>query len=90
MHKQKMRKKKKVQGYMRKSTFFRAVFYISDAYIMADDKILEWVRNKYSLFNPAWFCKFDNLRLLDNELRKYGYEIRDTHIYFYLMRMHRV
>ncbi len=74
--------KKGARIYEGGSTFFRAVFYMSDAYIMADDKILEWVRNKYSLFNPAWFCKFDNLRLLDNELRKYGYEIRDTHIYF--------
>ena len=64
------------------SSFFRAIIYRGDAYYMADPKIIDWVRDKYSDFLAEWFCKIENLRELDLKLREYGFEIMDTHVYF--------
>ncbi|MCR4891571.1 MAG: GNAT family N-acetyltransferase [Lachnospiraceae bacterium] len=63
------------------SSFFRAILYKGDSYIMADPVILPWVRERYGYQKPEWFCKFENLRELDHKLSEYGYEIADTHIY---------
>lgn len=63
------------------SSFFRAVIYKGDAYIMADHKIIDWVRDKYIDYKMEWFCKYPNLRELDRKLNEYGYEIMDTHVY---------
>lgn len=61
--------------------FFRAIIYRGEMYMCAGEEILEWCREKYSLYKPEWFCKFENLRKLDGKLREYGYEIKDTHVY---------
>ncbi len=63
-------------------TFFRAIIYHGEMYMSADERILEWCREKYSLYRPEWFCKFENLRTLDAKLHENGYEIQDTHVYF--------
>lgn len=62
--------------------FFRAIIYHGEMYMSADEKILGWCREKYSLYKPEWFCKYENLRELDEKLHEYGYEIQDTHVYF--------
>ncbi len=64
------------------SSYFYGIIYKGDAYIMADSDILPWVKEKYGKAKPEWFCKFPNLRTLDIELKKHGYEIADTHVYF--------
>ncbi len=66
------------------STFFRAIIYHGELYIMCDEQLLPWMKDNYndSEYNPEWFCKFDNLRKLDLKLKEYGYEIMDTHLYF--------
>ncbi len=61
--------------------FFRAVIYHGELYICADESILDWVREKYSVYKPEWFCKFENLRELDKKLNEHGYKIHDTHVY---------
>ncbi len=61
--------------------FFRAVIYHGEMYMSADKKILEWCREKYSLYKPEWFCKYKNLRELDTKLHEHGYQIKDTHVY---------
>ncbi len=61
---------------------FRAVIYKGDAYIMASDELIDWVREKYSTFKCEWFCEFENLRILDKKLNEYGLCIHDTHLYF--------
>ncbi|MCR4590915.1 MAG: GNAT family N-acetyltransferase [Lachnospiraceae bacterium] len=63
------------------SSFFRAIIYKGDAYIMADPLIIDWVREKYGEYKAEWFCKFENLRVLDRKLNEYGREIMDTHVY---------
>ena len=62
--------------------FFRAIIYHGEMYMSADERILDWCREKYSLYKPEWFCKYKNLRELDGKLQEYGYEIQDTHVYF--------
>ena len=62
--------------------FFRVIIYHGEMYMSADKRILNWCREKYGLYKPEWFCKYENLRVLDNKLREYGYEIQDTHVYF--------
>ncbi len=64
------------------SYFFRAIIYHGELYMSADEKILDWCREKYGLIRPEWFCKFDILRELDEKLKEFGYRIRDTHVYF--------
>ena len=61
--------------------FFRAVIYRGEMYMCADKSILEWCREKYSLYKPEWFCKYKNLRELDGKLQENGYKIKDTHVY---------
>lgn len=61
--------------------FFRAIIYHGENYICADPRILDWCREKYSLYKPEWFCKFENLRVLDHKLHEFGYMIKDTHVY---------
>ncbi len=64
------------------SSFFRAVIYKGDAYFMADKSIIDWVRKEYGDCMPEWFCKYENLRILDNKLKEHGHQIQDTHVYF--------
>ena len=64
------------------SPFFRAIIYLGEMYMMCDDKIIGWAREKYGKYDPAWFCLYSNLRELDAKLQTYGFQILDTHDYF--------
>ncbi len=64
------------------SSFFKAILYKGDAYLMADERILEQIRDMFGMTNPEWFCNFSTLRKLDRILTPHGYEIADTHVYF--------
>lgn len=61
--------------------YFRAIIYHGEMYMCADSEILDWCREKYSLYKPEWFCKYKNLRELDGKLLEKGYRIKDTHVY---------
>lgn len=62
-------------------SYFRAIIYHGEMYMCADGEILDWCRDKYSLYKPEWFCKYKNLRELDGKLQEHGYRIKDTHVY---------
>lgn len=64
------------------STFFRAIIYRGELYLMCDEKIMDWAEENFSQTAPEWFCKFENLRKIDQKLQEYGYKIMDTHVYF--------
>ncbi len=64
------------------STFFRAIIYRGDLYLMCDEQIIEWARETFEKIFPEWVCKFEHLRILDQKLQEYGHKILDTHIYF--------
>ena len=60
---------------------FRAIIYKGDLYMMASGDLYDWAFAKYKKTLPEWFCKFPNLRELDQKLQEYGLEIDDTHVY---------
>ena len=62
--------------------FFRAIMYGGKAYLMVDESIYDGCKEIFKDVEADWFCKFPNLRLIDNILQEYGYEIADTHIYY--------
>ena len=64
------------------SDFFRAIIYRGSLYMMCDEQIYDWALCRYADYSPEWFCKYENLRVLDEKLNEYGYGILDTHIYY--------
>ncbi len=64
------------------SDFCRVIVYKGILYMMCDDLIYDWAVENYKDICPEWFCKFANLRMLDEKLRENGHRILDTHVYF--------
>lgn len=64
------------------SDFFRAIIFKGRLFLMCDEVMYEWAKERYQNMLPEWFCKFDNLRSLDQKLHEHGHEIMDTHVYF--------
>ena len=64
--------------------FFRAILFCGKGYLLADDAIYDWCCREYGEvgIRPEWFCRFSNLRRLDQQLGRYRRRIADTHIYF--------
>lgn len=62
--------------------FFRAILYAGKAYLMVDESIYGGCKDFFKDAEADWFCKFHNLRIIDQILKNYGYEIADTRIYF--------
>ncbi len=76
---------KRLEGsryYAEISDFFRAIIFKGRLFLMCDDCMYDWAREEYADILPEWFCKYENLRTLDNKLKEYGHEILDTHVYF--------
>ena len=55
--------------------FFRAIMYGGKAYLMVDESIYDGCKEIFKDVEADWFCKFPNLRLIDNILQEYGYEM---------------
>ncbi|MCR5650173.1 MAG: GNAT family N-acetyltransferase [Lachnospiraceae bacterium] len=64
------------------SDFFRAIIFKGRLFMMCDDVMIGWAGERYGDMLPEWFCKYGNLRSLDEKLHEYGHEIMDTHVYF--------
>lgn len=62
--------------------FFKASIFMGKAYVMADEVMHPWIKEVLTQVPPEWWCDYKVLRKLDAELKKYGREIFDTHIYF--------
>lgn len=63
-------------------SFFSAAILMGKAFVMADESMHPWIWDNLCRENPEWWCKFQNLNRLNQELQKFGREIMDTHIYF--------
>lgn len=63
-------------------TFFKVGILMGKGYVMADERLHPWIQEELVKTAPEWWCGFQVLRRLDQELLKYGREIFDTHIYF--------
>lgn len=68
--------------HVKHDTFFKASIFMGKAYVMANEQICPWIKAVLAKEPPEWWCDFKNLRKIDEELKKYGREIFDTHIYF--------
>ena len=68
--------------HIKHDSFFKAAIIMGKAYVMADEEMHPWIKEVLAKEPPEWWCDFKNLRKLDAELKKYGREIFDTHIYF--------
>lgn len=64
------------------SEFLRVIIYKGRLFLMCDESIYDWAVERYRDTLPEWFCKYGNLRALDEKLHEHGYEIMDTHVYF--------
>lgn len=62
--------------------FLKVGILLGKAYVMADEAMHPWIKKELGKEPPEWWCAFQNLRKIDGELKKYGREILDTHIYF--------
>ena len=69
------------RDYERGSDFFHAIICLGQLFLVVDEQIYDWAVEKFADCDPEWFCEFGNLRMIDEKLREYGHEIKDTHIY---------
>ncbi len=68
--------------HVKQDTFFKAAIIMGKAYVMADEALHPWIKEKLAKIEPEWWCLFPNLREIDEKLKEYDREILDTHIYF--------
>lgn len=64
--------------------FFRAIFGMGRVWMMADERIYGWCVKAYlsEKGRPEWFGRFEDLRDLDDQLRRYGKRIADVRLHF--------
>lgn len=68
--------------YTGSDAFFSAIMCLGQLFLSVDEQIYDWAWEKFSDCAPEWFCKFENLRMIDEKLKEYGREIGDTHVYY--------
>lgn len=68
--------------YVGGDAFFNAVICFGQLFLSVDEQIYDWAGENFGECEPEWFCKYDNLRKIDEKLKEYGRELGDTHVYF--------
>lgn len=63
-------------------SFFKAIMCMGQLFLAVDAQIYDWAVEEFADCAPEWFCKYDNLRKIDEKLWEYGRQISDTHIYY--------
>ena len=63
-------------------SFFKAIICMGQLFLSVDEQIYDWAVVKFADCQPQWFCEYGNLRMIDEKLREYQRQIKDTHIYF--------
>lgn len=63
-------------------SFLKVVLCMGRLFMGADERIYDWTIKTCGECQPEWFCKYENLRRIDEKLHEYGRKILDTHIYY--------
>lgn len=63
-------------------SFLEVIVCMGQLFLGADEAIYDWACEKFADCEPEWFCRFDNLRMIDQKLGEYGKCIGDTHVYY--------
>ncbi len=67
--------------YEGRNDFFHAIICLGQLFLVVDEQLYDWAVEKFTNYPPEWFCRFDNLRMIDEKLKEYGHRIKDTHVY---------
>ena len=67
--------------YEGRNDFFHAIICLGQLFLVVDEQLYGWAVEKFTNYPPEWFCRFDNLRTIDEKLKEYGHRIKDTHVY---------
>ncbi len=70
------------RGYVQRSAFFNAFICFGQLFLLVDEQIYDWAVENFGDCEPEWFCRYGNLRKIDEKLQCYGWELGDTHVYF--------
>lgn len=68
--------------YVGGDAFFNAVICFGQLFLSVDQQIYDWACESFGECQPEWFCKYSNLRKIDEKLKEYGRKLGDTHVYF--------
>ena len=78
----KLRLIKQARNYEGREDFFHAIICLGQLFLAVDEQLYDWAKAQFENCAPEWFCAYGNLRRIDEMLRTYGYQIKDTHVYF--------
>ena len=67
--------------YEGRNDFFHAIICLGQLFLVVDEQLYDWAVEKFTNYPPEWFCRFDNLRMIEEKLKEYGHGIKDTHVY---------
>lgn len=69
------------RNYEGRDDFFHAMICLGQLFLVVDEQIYDWAVKEFAAYPAEWFCEFENLRKIDEKLKRYGHRIRDTHVY---------
>jgi len=70
------------RNYEGRDDFFHAMICLGQLFLVVDEQIYDWAVEKFAGYPVEWFCEYGNLRRIDEKLREFGHQIKDTHVYF--------
>lgn len=70
------------RNYEGRDDFFHAIICLGQLFLIVDEQLYDWAVEQFGGCAPEWFCEYGNLRRIDDKLREYNHQIKDTHVYY--------